>query len=417
MGSFSSSPSLLVLVLVHQACNLAEERISDLALATFMDGLSGDERGRYARHLMLPEVGEEGQLCLKESKVCIIGAGGLGSPAILYLSAAGIGTIGIVDDDLVDASNLQRQIVHSNDTIGESKTGSAAKRITGLNPGVSVIEHGVRLSSENALEILDGYDVVVDGTDNIPARYLIGDACEILGIPWVYGSIFRFEGQITTFNHEGGPNYRDLHPEAPPPEAVPSCAEAGVIGVLPGVVGSIQATEAIKLLLGLGETLSGRLLLYDAKSMDFRTLRIGNYPERAKVTKLSDLQDYCEAGSATDESEEVFGIGGAKNMRPAEYKAKHDEGWQPFFLDVRRPAEEQIVSLPGTDLRIEHTEVLSRIDEIPQDREVVVYCRSGQRSMLVARALIQSGFKLPVYNLAGGVLAWVDEVDSSLPKY
>ena len=367
---------------------------------------------------MLPDVGLEGQLKLKQSSVCVIGAGGLGSPALLYLAAAGVGRIGIIDDDLVDATNLQRQIVHGTPDVGSPKVESAKMRLEEVNPEVEVEVHEVRLNISNALEILDGYDVILDGTDNIPTRYLVSDACEILGIPWVYGSIFRFEGQVTLFNHQGGPNYRDLFPDPPPPDAVPSCAEAGVLGVLPGVVGSIQATEALKVILGIGETLSGRLLIYDAKGMDFRTLQVGEYPKRERVTELVELDAYCEVTkSAASEEAGMFGIGGAGNISPDEFVARCKEGWQPFFLDVRRPEEEAIVSLPDTDLRVEHGEILSHLSEIPRDRDIVVYCRTGQRSMMVAFALKQSGFTGNVLNLAGGVHAWSDLVDSTVPKY
>ena len=391
-----------------------------------MSDLSADERARYARHIMLPDVGLEGQLKLKQSSVCVIGAGGLGSPALLYLAAAGVGRIGIIDDDLVDATNLQRQIVHGTPGVGSPKVESAKTRLEEVNPEVEVEVHEVRLNISNALEILDGYDVILDGTDNIPTRYLVSDACEILGIPWVYGSIFRFEGQVTLFNHQGGPNYRDLFPDPPPPDAVPSCAEAGVLGVLPGVVGSIQATEALKVILGIGETLSGRLLVYDAKGMEFRTLMVGEYPERVPVTELVELDAYCEVptsvgieGASVDGAagEEMFGIGGAGNISPDEFVARRKAGWQPFFLDVRRPEEESIVSLPDTDLRVEHSQILSHLGEIPKDRDIVVYCRTGQRSMMVAFALKQSGFSKDVLNLAGGVHAWSDLVDSTVPKY
>jgi adenylyltransferase/sulfurtransferase len=391
-----------------------------------MSDLSADERARYARHIMLPDVGLEGQLKLKQSSVCVIGAGGLGSPALLYLAAAGVGRIGIIDDDLVDATNLQRQIVHGTPDVGSPKVESAKMRLEEVNPEVEVEVHEVRLNISNALEILDGYDVILDGTDNIPTRYLVSDACEILGIPWVYGSIFRFEGQVTLFNHQGGPNYRDLFPDPPPPDAVPSCAEAGVLGVLPGVVGSIQATEALKVMLGIGETLSGRLLVYDAKGMEFRTLKVDEYPKRDPVTELVELDAYCEVptsvgieGAPVDGAagEEMFGIGGAGNISPDEFVARRKAGWQPFFLDVRRPEEESIVSLPDTDLRVEHSEILSHLGEIPKDRDIVVYCRTGQRSMMVAFALKQSGFTGNVLNLAGGVHAWSDLVDSTVPKY
>lgn len=398
-----------------------------------MSDLSAAERARYARHIMLPDVGISGQRKLKSASVCVIGAGGLGSPALLYLAAAGVGRIGIIDDDLVDATNLQRQIVHGTPGVGSPKVESAKERLVEVNPEVEVQIYNERLNISNALEILNGYDVILDGTDNIPTRYLVSDACEILGIPWVYGSIFRFEGQVTLFNFEGGPNYRDLFPTPPPPESVPSCAEAGVLGVLPGVVGSIQATEALKVILGIGESLSGRLLVYDAKGMDFRTLQVGEFPERTPVTELVELDAYCElpAGASSNEGaagssdvasdgtggDGMFGIGGAGNISPDEFVARRETGWEPFFLDVRRADEEEIVSLPGTDLRVDHNDILSHLSEIPKDKDIVVYCRTGQRSMMVAFALKQSGYDHEVLNLAGGVHAWADLVDSTVPKY
>ena len=384
-----------------------------------MSDLTADERGRYARHLILPDVGIEGQQKLKDASVCVIGAGGLGSPALLYLAAAGIGRIGIVDDDLVDLTNLQRQIIHSNAAIGEAKAESAARRISELNPEITVEIHNCRLGIENALEILAEYDVIVDGVDNIPTRYIISDACEILGKPWVYGSIFRFEGQTSLFNHLGGPNYRDLFPDPPPPDAVPSCAEAGVLGVLPGVIGSIQATEALKVILGIGETLSGRLLVYDAKNIDFQTLRVGDLPSREPVTKLTLLDEYCEANSTTDSNPETVlhvesGLG---SIRPDEFVEKLNEGWQPYLLDVRGANEAEIITLPGTDARIGMMSLMGRIHELPKDRDIVVYCRTGVRSLSATHAIKNAGFLHAVLNLSGGIHAWSDLLDSTIPKY
>jgi adenylyltransferase/sulfurtransferase len=378
-----------------------------------MTELTADERGRYARHLILPDVGIEGQQKLKDASVCVIGAGGLGSPALLYLAAAGIGRVGIVDDDLVDITNLQRQIIHSNTAIGEAKAESAARRISELNPEITVDIHNCRLGIENALEILADYDVIVDGVDNIPTRYIISDACEILGKPWVYGSIFRFEGQISLFNYEGGPNYRDLFPDPPPPESVPSCAEAGVLGVLPGVIGSIQATEALKVVLGIGETLSGRLLIYDAKYLDFKTLRVGDLPPREKVTELVQLETYCEAKPTTDSVSED-GLG---SIRADEFVSRVENGWQPYLLDVRGAMEAEIVSLPNTDVRIDLISLIDRLGEIPQDQDIVIYCRTGVRSMTAAHAINNAGFNQAILNLTGGIHAWSDLVDSSVPKY
>jgi len=384
-----------------------------------MSDLTAAERGRYARHLILPDVGIEGQQKMKDASVCVIGAGGLGSPALLYLAAAGIGRIGIVDDDLVDLTNLQRQIIHSNAAIGEPKAESAARRISELNPEITVDIHNCRLGIENALEILAEYDVIVDGVDNIPTRYIISDACEILGKPWVYGSIFRFEGQTSLFNHLGGPNYRDLFPDPPPPDAVPSCAEAGVLGVLPGVIGSIQATETLKVILGIGETLSGRLLVYDAKNLDFKTLNIGDLPSREPVTKLTLLDEYCEANSTTDSNPETVlhvesGLG---SIRPDEFVEKLNEGWQPYLLDVRGANEAEIITLPGTDARIGMMSLMERIHELPKDRDIVVYCRTGARSLSATHAIKNAGFPHAILNLSGGIHAWSDLLDSTIPKY
>ncbi|MCS5526899.1 MAG: ThiF family adenylyltransferase, partial [Candidatus Poseidoniales archaeon] len=338
---------------------------------------------------------------------------------LLYLAAAGIGRIGIVDDDLVDLTNLQRQIIHSNAAIGESKAESAAHRISELNPEITVEIHNCRLGIENALEILAEYDVIVDGVDNIPTRYIISDACEILGKPWVYGSIFRFEGQTSLFNHLGGANYRDLFPDPPPPDAVPSCAEAGVLGVLPGVIGSIQATEALKVILEIGETLSGRLLIYDAKNLDFKTLKIGDLPDREPVTKLTLLDAYCEAKPTTNSgpSTSDFASSGLGSIRPDEFVKKLNEGWEPYFLDVRGANEADIISLPGTDGRIEILTLMSRMDELPKDRDIVVYCRTGARSLSATHAIKNAGFSHAILNLSGGVHAWSDLLDSTIPKY
>ena len=378
-----------------------------------MSDLTADERGRYARHLILPDVGIEGQQKLKDASVCVIGAGGLGSPALLYLAAAGIGRIGIVDDDLVDLTNLQRQIIHSNTAIGEAKAESAARRISELNPEITVDIHNCRLGIENSLEILADYDVIVDGVDNIPTRYIISDACEILGKPWVYGSIFRFEGQISLFNHLGGPNYRDLFPDPPPPESVPSCAEAGVLGVLPGVIGSIQATEALKVILGIGESLSSKLLIYDAKNLDFKTLKIDDLPPRDKVTELVQLETYCEAKPTTVSASED-GLG---SIRADEFVSRVENGWQPYLLDVRGAMEAEIVSLPNTDVRIGLISLMDRLGELPQEQDIVIYCRTGVRSMTAAHAINNAGFKQAILNLTGGIHAWSDLVDSSVPKY
>ena len=349
---------------------------------------------------------------LNGASVLVVGAGGLGSPALLYLAAAGVGRIGVIDDDSVDITNLQRQVLHGTAALGEAKVTSAERRLADLNPEIEVESHKLRLDVDNALSIIDGYDLVIDGSDNFSTRYLISDACEILGKPWVFGSIHRFEGQIATFNLDGGPNYRDLFPVAPPAELAPNCAEAGVLGVLPGIVGSIQATEAIKVILGVGEPLSGRLLVIDTLSMGMRSLSFSHDPTRQTVTELSEEAIDC---SAQPEKEEA---GDMREINPTEYIERVQRGWSPFLLDVRRRDEEMIVSLDGTDLRIQHLLIPTRTDDIPRDRDVVVYCRTGGRSAAVARFLAVAGWSEDrVYNLRGGIHEWSDTIDSSIPKY
>ena len=367
---------------------------------------------RYARHLTLPEVGPEGQLVLQEASVLVVGAGGLGSPALLYLAAAGIGRIGLIDDDTVDVTNLQRQILHSTSEVGESKAASAERRISDLNPEVTVEAIEGRLDTTNALDIIGRYDILIDGTDNFETRYLIGDACEILGKPWVFGSIHRFEGQVATFNLDGGPNYRDLFPEPPEDGLAPNCAEAGVLGVLPGIVGSIQATEAIKAILRIGDSLNGKLLVIDALSMDFRTLGFSKDKSREVVTELK--QETVESCSSdVDSPSEMMLV-----ISPAEFVKRRDSGWDVFLFDVRRSEEEAIATLSGTALRIEHNQVPMRMAEIPLDRDIVVYCRTGVRSAAVARYLVSSGLaKGEVYNLRGGIHEWADTVNSNIIKY
>ncbi|DAC31544.1 MAG TPA: molybdopterin-synthase adenylyltransferase MoeB [Candidatus Poseidoniales archaeon] len=363
-------------------------------------GLSDDDRQRYARHLVLPSVGEKGQIKLLESSVLVVGAGGLGSPALMYLAAAGVGRIGIIDDDFVEESNLQRQIIHSTSSIGDAKAKSAAERISLLNPGIDVLPRVERLTESNALSVIKDYDLVIDGTDNFSSRYLIGDACEILGKTWIFGSIHRFEGQVSTFNFEGGPNYRDLFPEPPPPELAPNCSEAGVLGVLPGIVGTIQATEAIKVILGIGEVMSGKLLTIDSLTMITRVLSFSPDPERSRGSGIGKEGEYL------------------KSISPVEFVKLKSEGWNPFLLDVRSESEETITSLEGTDLRITHTSVPGRCEEIPMERDIVVYCRTGGRSGAVVKFLTQSGYDSKrVLNLEGGVHLWSDTVDSSIIKY
>ena len=381
--------------------------------------LTNDEKARYARHLILPQVGEAGQKKIKSASVLVVGAGGLGSPVLMYLAAAGIGKIGIIDDDKVDMTNLQRQIIHSTSSIGELKTESAKRRIKQINPEIIVDIFDTRLTIENAKEIIDGYDIIVDGTDNFATRYTISDCCEILGKPWVFGSIHRFEGQVSVFNLNGSPNYRDLFPKAPPPELAPNCAEAGVLGVLPGIIGSFQANEVLKIVLEMDGILDSELLLIDTQTMNIRKLRYNSNKEREKVTELSEEAISCALG--LDEEQSLDASSTKQNMKeisPLEYVDKVKNGWKPFFLDVRREEEEKIVTLPNTNLRISHTEVPSRLQEIPNDQDIVIYCRSGARSAMVANFLKMSGdYSMEVYNLSGGIHLWSSTVDSSIPRY
>jgi adenylyltransferase/sulfurtransferase len=384
--------------------------------------LTNDERQRYARHLILPDVGPEGQRKLKASSVLLVGAGGLGSPLALYLAAAGVGRIGLVDFDVVDASNLQRQLLHGTKDVGRPKLESARDRIHDVNPHVQVDLHPVRLTSENALGIIEQYDVVADGTDNFPTRYLVNDACILTGTPNVYGSIFRFEGQVSVFCTPEGPSYRCLYEEPPPPGLVPSCAEGGVLGVLPGLVGTIQATETIKLLLGIGEPLIGRLLLIDTLAMDFRTLRVRRNPDwvvgapHPTVTELVDYEAFCGLPTPTSNGASSMSESDIPEITVTELKAQIDRDERPFLLDVRKPNEVEIASIGGTLIPVGELE--DRIDELEahRDEDFVVYCRSGARSAKAVQILREHGFTGPV-NLKGGVLAWSDEIDPSMPKY
>ncbi|HEY2469312.1 MAG TPA: molybdopterin-synthase adenylyltransferase MoeB [Terracidiphilus sp.] len=380
--------------------------------------LTTDDLSRYSRHLILPEVGMEGQRKLKAARVLCVGTGGLGSPLAFYLAAAGIGTLGLVDFDVVDASNLQRQIIHSTKDIGRKKLDSAAEKLNALNPALNVVKHDTLLSSANALEILKDYDVVADGTDNFPTRYLVNDACVLLGKPNAYGSIFRFEGQASVFATEEGPCYRCLYPEPPPPGLVPSCAEGGVLGILPGLVGVIQATEVIKLILGKGSPLIGRLLLVDALGMRFRELKLRKNPEcpvcgeNPTVKELIDYDQFC--GIVPESKEEKAVKNGIPQMNVKELKRRRDAGEDVFLLDVREPYEYQIAQIGGK--LIPQNDVPQRLGEIPRDREIVVQCRSGSRSQKIAEFLKQSGYS-QVVNLAGGILAWSDEIDPKVQKY
>lgn len=380
--------------------------------------LSNDEILRYSRHLIMPEVAMEGQLKLKNAKVLLIGAGGLGAPLGLYLAAAGVGRIGLVDFDVVDFTNLQRQVIHGTKDVGRKKLESAAERMLDINPNIQLDLHEVALSSENALDIFKDYDIIVDGTDNFPTRYLVNDACVLLGKPNVYGSIFRFEGQATVFAYEGGPCYRCLYPEPPPPGLVPSCAEGGVLGILPGMIGVVQATETVKLILGAGEPLVGRLLLYDALNMRFRELKLRKDPEcpvcgeHPTVTKLIDYHQFC--GIPRHEPAPSGGLS-EWEIDPVEVKAKLDRGEHFVLIDVREPHEYQICRIPGARL-IPLGEVPKRVHELDSSDEIVAHCKSGVRSGKAVDFLRQAGFR-KVKNMKGGILAWSDKVDRSVPKY
>ncbi len=380
--------------------------------------LTKDDYERYSRHLILPEVGLEGQKRLKAASVLCIGTGGLGSPLLLYLAAAGIGRIGIVDFDVVDTSNLQRQVIHGTSWVGKPKIESAKNRIHEINPYCQVDLYETRISSENALDIIRPYDVVIDGTDNFPTRYLTNDACVLLNKPNVYGSIFRFEGQATVFNYEGGPNYRDLYPEPPPPGMVPSCAEGGVLGILPGIIGIIQATEAVKIILGKGTTLSGRLLLYDALNMKFRELKLRPNPERPVIEKLIDYEQFC--GIPQAKAEEAKQQMDMSEITVHDLKQLLDSGAKDFvLLDVRNPHEYEIAKIPGSVLiplpDIEAGSGVGQVKELLNGHRLVVHCKSGARSAKALGILKEAGIEGT--NVKGGILAWSKEIDSSVPSY
>ena len=394
--------------------------------------LSNDEISRYSRHLILPEVGIEGQQKLKAAKVLCVGTGGLGAPLALYLTAAGVGTLGLVDFDTVDASNLQRQIIHSTATVGKLKVDSAETALKGLNPYVNVVKHNTMLTSANALEIFKDYDVIADGTDNFQTRYLVNDACVLLGKPNAYGSIFRFEGQASVFATEEGPCYRCLYPEPPPPGLVPSCAEGGVLGILPGLVGVIQATEVIKLILGIGDSLAGRLLLVDALTMKFRTLKLRKNPDcpicgpNRTITELIDYDQFCGIQKPTTVGPlevaqnkavaDVPVVDGIPQISVQELKRRLDAHEDVFVLDVREPHEVQIVNI-GAPL-IPLGQLANRIGELEaeRNRKIVVHCKVGGRSQKAAVILKNAGFE-NVENLTGGILAWAEKIDPTMPKY
>ncbi|MCG8363463.1 MAG: molybdopterin-synthase adenylyltransferase MoeB [Pseudanabaenales cyanobacterium] len=380
--------------------------------------LTKDDYERYSRHIILPEVGLEGQKKLKAASVLCVGTGGLGSPLLVYLAAAGIGRIGIVDFDVVDYSNLQRQIIHGTSWVGKPKIESAKNRILEINPHCQVDLYETRLSAENALDILRPYDIVVDGTDNFPTRYLVNDACVMLDKPNVYGSIFRFEGQATVFNYEAGPNYRDLYPEPPPPGLVPSCAEGGVLGVLCGIIGTIQATETVKIILGQGSTLSGRLLLYNALEMSFRELKLRPNPERPVIEKLIDYEEFCGIPQAN--MEEAKQQAELAEMTVQELKQLLDSNSDDYVLiDVRNPNEYEIAQIPGSVLiplpDIENGSGVKKVQEVLNGHRLIAHCKMGGRSAKALGILKQSG--IDGINVKGGITAWSREIDPSVPEY
>ena len=404
------------MLLTHSLISL--EALADITL-------SNEEVERYSRHLIMPEVGMAGQKKLKAASVLLIGAGGLGSPLALYLTAAGIGRIGLVDYDVVDYTNLQRQIIHGTKDVGRLKLESAKESMLAINPFVQVDTYEVALTSANALEILAPYDIIIDGTDNFPTRYLTNDACVLLGKPNVYGSIFRFEGQLSVLYAKEGPCYRCLFPEPPPPGSVPSCAEGGVLGILPGTIGAMQATEAIKLILGIGDSMIGRLVLYDALNMEVTEVKLRKNPncpvcgENPTVTELIDYEQFCGA-PAHDRSPytaEEIDLNEVRQMTPVQLKERLDAGDDLLILDVRQPHEWEISNLEPLGAKlIPQSEIMGHIDEFDQNQEIVVQCRSGVRSANVIMIMQQLGFK-NLWNLDGGINRWAEEVDPSLPVY
>ena len=395
-----------------------ESTVSLPPLVSPADGLTVDEVRRYSRHLIIPDVGMTGQKRLKNARVLCVGAGGLGSPALLYLAAAGVGTLGIIDFDVVDESNLQRQIIHGQSDVGRSKAQSARDSVLEINPHVNVVLHEERLDSDNAMRIFEPYDLIVDGTDNFATRYLVNDACVLLGKPYVWGSIYRFDGQASVFWAEHGPCYRCLYPEPPPPGMVPSCAEGGVLGVLCASIGSIQVTEAIKLITGIGEPLVGRLMIYDALEMSYRTLPVRKDPEcpvcgkDPTITELIDYEEFC--GTVSEDAQQAAA---GSTITAGELKAMQDRGDNIFLVDVREPNEYEIVSIPGATL-IPKGEFLSgaALERLPQDKRIVLHCKSGARSAECLAITKNAGFSDAVH-VGGGVLAWINQVDPALPAY
>ena len=390
-----------------------------IGIVTIAAGLTRDEVLRYSRHLTLPEVGVEGQQRLKAARVLCIGAGGLGSPAAMYLAAAGVGTLGLVDDDRVDVSNLQRQIIHGTPDVGRSKLASAADRLREINPHTSIEAHPVRFEVHNALDLVSAYDVIVDGTDNFPTRYLVNDACVLAGRPNAYGSIARFEGQASMFATRHGPCYRCLHPGPPPAGLIPSCAEGGVLGVLPGIIGTIQATEAVKWILGIGEPLVGRFLVYDALRMQFRVIGLPRDPDcpvcgaHPTIRELRAYDEIDRCAPATTQRTSMTSPAG--DITVTELKARMDRGDAPLIVDVREPAEFEICRIPGAVL-IPLSQLPSRLREFDPAQEIVLQCKVGGRSASATAYLRRAGFA-HARNLTGGILAWIDQVDPSQPKY
>ena len=377
--------------------------------------LSAQERGRYARHLTLPEFGVVGQQRLKTASVLCVGAGGLGSPLLMYLAAAGVGRIGIVDDDRVEVSNLQRQVIHSESCLGQLKTDSACQRIFGLNSHCRVEQHACRLTTTNAIELVEGHDLVVDGSDNFPTRYLINDACALLNKPWVYGSVQRFEGQVSVFNKgPQSPDYRDLVPEPPPPGLVPSCADGGVVGVMPGLIGLLQATETIKLLAGIGESLDGRLLLVDGLTMRFRELRLQRRPHRPSIIGLINYESFCGVSDVV--SEEMSAM---ESIPVQELKQRMDSGELLALVDVRNPSEAEVAAIPGSELiplsTIVSGDAVERIRALATGKNLYVHCKLGGRSAKAVQLL--SGYGIKAINVQGGIDAWSECIDQSLPRY
>src|SRR6201994_444572 len=391
--------------------------VAEATAAVTLPALTHEEIARYSRHLILPEVGMEGQQRLKAAKVLCVGTGGLGAPLLLYLAAAGVGTLGLVDFDTVDASNLHRQVIHSTPDVGRSKLDSAAEKLQALNPEIKIVKHNTMLTSANAMEILKDYDIVADGTDNFQTRYLVNDASVLSGKPNVYASIFRFEGQASVFGAPDGPCYRCLYPEPPPPGLVPSCAEGGVLGILPGLLGVIQATEVIKLILGTGEPLIGRLLLVDSLGMRFRELKLRKNPDcpvcgtHPTVTALIDYDQFCGVQPAPAANAPL--VNGVEQIDVKTYKQQRDAGKDSFLLDVREPHEFKIAEIGGYLIPL--GDLQKRVGELDKNREIIVQCKSGGRSQKAAFFLQQAGYK--VKNLAGGIQAWSEQIDPKVPKY